>query len=348
MQTLRSHRLALGILFVICALVAYGKLAFIGTTESGDYKSYIESAQALAGLPAAPHPERLLKPLAPLGTTLLAPITGDFPSAFILEVLIGYFALALVLYLLGYDFFGRKKQALAFALLAALSYPVLRYGVDLYTETGALFFYIASLLLTLRYLKAPSKKLIVANALVISLGFLWKEYSVVNAIIFGLLLLTERIAPYERIKNIALFIAAGLPLSLLVQAWVYLSYHYTYLNWYLDAAANSSGFEVEFTLKNIVKSFAALLGLAWLFVPLGAWRFKALEPYKRRFLIFAIIPPFIAPLWEHVSSRIFYPIAPAFLLLAILGIWALPKWLRAPVVALALILNVVALVVLAT
>jgi hypothetical protein len=95
--------------------------------------------------------------------------------------------------------------------------------------------------------------------------------------------------------------------------------------------------------RNLVKSFGALLGLAWLLVPLGAKHVKALAPYKKRFIAFALIPPFIAPLWGHVGSRIYYPIAPVFLLLAVIGLFALPKALRLPAFIAALVFNVVAL-----
>jgi 4-amino-4-deoxy-L-arabinose transferase-like glycosyltransferase len=95
------------------------------------------------------------------------------------------------------SFLSTKWQALAFALLSALSYPLLRYGVDLYTETGALFFYVLSFLITLWYLKRPSVKLIIANGLVISIGFLWKEYTIVNALFLPCFWL-PRLYPQQR------------------------------------------------------------------------------------------------------------------------------------------------------
>ena len=347
MATLREHRLALGILLAVCALAAFGKLGLIGTEPSSDYTGYIETAKLLSGLPAEVHPERLLKPLAPLGTALLAPLTG-FPTAFLFEVLLGYFAFALVLYALGYAFFEDRWKALTVALLSVLSYPLLRYGVDLYTETWALFFYCLSLLLTLRYLKVPSKKLIIANALVISIGFLWKEYSVVTGIIFALALITEPIPARARISNLVLLGVAALPFTLLVQAWVYLSYHYTYLDWYLEGGGGSPGFQLEFTLRNIVKSSVALLGVAWLLVPLGLRRFRELALPHRRFIALAILPPFMPPLWGHVGSRIFYPTAPVFVLLAVVGLYALPKPYRVPALLLALLFDIVALLLIAT
>jgi hypothetical protein len=50
----------------------------------------------------------------------------------------------------------------------------------------------------------------------------------------------------ERIKNLAYFALAGLPLTLLVQGWIYLTYHYTYLDWYMSGGGGSPGWK-EFT-----------------------------------------------------------------------------------------------------
>lgn len=323
MPTLREHRTALIALLVLCCLAAGLKLVYLGTTPNSDYDSYIETAKLFSGLPAQAYPARILKPLAPLGVAALAP-AADFPAAFEIEMMFCYLALALAVYWLAWEFFKSKRLALFGALLVALSYPVLHYGVDLYTETGALLFYVLSLALTLLYVRAPSKKLLVANALVIGIGFLWKEYSVVAGIIFAVALLLERVDWQRRVRNLAYLAALALAPSVVVQLWVYLAFHYTYLDWY--RIGGTSGFKTEFTLFNLLKSFAALLTLAWLLVPFGLAQWKSMERWQQRFLAIALPVPFICLTWGFVSSRLFYVVAPAFVLVALAGIRKWPVW----------------------
>jgi hypothetical protein len=335
--TLRAHWLPIFIILAICTLAAVAKDHYFGFTEVSDYTTYIETAKLFAGLPPGqypgPYPSRLLKPLAPLGVAALSPVFG-IDGAFLFEVAFFYLAFALVLYALGYVFFGDKRLGVFAALIGALSYPMLRYGVDLYTETGAQFFYVLSLLFTLLYLRAPSRKMLLWNALALGIGFLWKEYSVVAGIIFGFVLLFENVEWRARARNIALLALVALLPSIAVQIWVYLDYHYTYLDWYIHGGA--SGFAVEFTFRNITKSIAALLGLAWALVPLGLMRMRQLPESDRRFLYAALPVPFICLLWGYVSSRLFYVIAPAFILVALLGLTRLPR--RAQIVAMLAVL----------
>ncbi len=285
MTTLKAHAWPLVFLLIVCALAATFKIGVLGTAPNSDYVDYISTAKIFSGLPAPIYPQRILKPLAPLGVALAAPYLG-FPTAFLLEVLIFYFAFVLVLYWLAYSFFEDYWRALVAALLGALSYPLLRYGLDLYTETGAQFFYLLSLVFTLLYIRWPLRKHLVLNGAVIAIGLLWKEYSVVAGIIFGFVLLFENVPWRARIKNLALLALITLVPTLAVQVWVYFAYHYTYLTWYTVGAVR--GFTTQFTLQNLIKSTIALLGLAWFLVPVGIWHLPELPAAQRRFLAFAL------------------------------------------------------------
>jgi hypothetical protein len=329
---------ALAALLLLAALAGGVKLATVGTTPNSDYDSYIATAQLFSGLPASEHPERILKPLAPLAVALVAPVLG-FPQGFVFVAFVFYLAFAAALYALGWAFFRDRFAAVCVALLGALSYPLLRYGVDLYTETGALFLFVLSLYLLLHYAKEPSARLVMANASVIGIALLWKEYSVVAGLAFGLLLLFERNAWKIKIGRLTLLALFSIAPTLLVQVWVYLTYGYTYLDWYVSGGA--SGFATEFTLTNLVKSTAALLGVAWLFVPLGLHRFASLPQPSRAFL-FSVIPATMACFaWGYVSSRLFYVMAPAFLLLAVLGLSRLPRGLQYAGLGVSLAANII-------
>lgn len=316
--------------YVMIALVlsaggAALKLHYFGTTESSDYIEYVATAHAFAGetpLSEAP-PNRVLKPLAPLLIAALIPFFGDH-DATLLQSLVFYLALVVLMYLFAYEFLGDHYLAFLATLMVSLSYPMLKYGVDIFTETGAICFYTLSLLLTLRILRTPRPSLIFINAAVIAVGFLWKEYSIVAGVVFGLVLLFHpTLSRAEKWKYVVAFGAIGALITIPWQVFVALKYHYWYGSWYHSNAG--PGFAREFTLKNVLKSIAAVLGLAWLLVPLGFRKRAALDLPQRRFLQFSTWPPFMALAWGYISSRLFYVMAPPFLML---GMHGMRQWSR--------------------
>lgn len=316
--------------FILLALVmsaggAALKLHYFGTTESSDYIEYVATAHAFSGDTELSHapPNRVLKPLAPLLIATLSPLLGD-KGATLLQSLVFYLALVVLMYLFSYEFLRDHYLAFLSTLMVSLSYPMLKYGVDIFTETGAVFFYTLSLFLTLRILRAPRLSLIVINALVIAVGFLWKEYSIVAGVTFGLVLLFHpTLSRAEKWRYMFAFGAIGALITIPWQIFVALKYHYWYGSWYHSNAG--PGFAMEFTLKNVLKSIAAVLGLAWLLVPAGFLKRGALDDAQRRFLQISVWPPFMALAWGYISSRLFYVMAPPFLMLAA---WGMRDWRR--------------------
>ncbi|MEJ0053539.1 MAG: glycosyltransferase family 39 protein [bacterium] len=304
---------------IIGAGLAVFKLDAAGLTLNSDYASYLETAELFRGAPdAAANPGRILKPLAPLSVAALE--TALPPgTAFLVQVVVFYFLLIAACYALGRAFGFAAKESALLALLLGASYPVLRYGVDLYTETGALFFCVLSFALTLRYLRAPGWRVLLINSAVITLGFLWKEYSAVAALAFGLAILAHPALSWrERFRDLFVYVGVFAVVNLAWEIFVYTRYHYTYLSWYHQAG--EAGFKTEFTAFNIAKSLAALLGLGWLLVPFGLARVRGLAVWQKRFLLIAIPASCMAFFWGYVSSRLFFIIAPAFALIAVLAL----------------------------
>jgi hypothetical protein len=309
------------ILLILCigaGLVVF-KIHTVGLTPNGDYDSYLETAQLFRGAPdAIVSPNRILKPLNPLIIAIEENVMMP-ETAFLTQIIVFYFLLLIACYAFGRAFNLGKVESVMLTLVLGASYPVLKYGIDLYTETGALFFYIASLTLTLWYLRVPSKRVLLANVAVLTVGFLWKEYSVVSAIIFGFAILFHpELSWRARFKDLAMFAGIFVAVNLLWQMYVYFTYHYTYLSWYQQGG--SAGFESQFTLKNLVKSTGAILGLAWLLVPFELRYFKNLAWWQKRFLVIAVPASLMVFFWGYVSSRLFFVMAPAFALVAVLAL----------------------------
>ncbi len=312
-------------LLTLCAIGAFLKVYFVGVTYSNDYAEYVQTAQYLGGdHSVAVIPHRLLKPLNPLLIAGLAHF-GDYETVFLIQAIILYAAFVIAMYYFARQFLENTFTSALIAGYVALSYPMLKYGIDILTETGALLFYVISLLLTMLYLKQPSWRLVLVNAFVVTIGFLWKEYSVVSAVIFGLAILFHAVVPLkQRIAYIAAYAAIFLGVHLPLQIYVFLAHGYTYLSWY-SVAVNGAILQNEFTLKNIIKSTAALLGVLWLAVLPGFSHYRSLTPWQRRFWQVSIAPPFMAYAWGYVSSRLLFVMAPPFLLVA--GV-AMRDWSR--------------------
>ncbi len=325
-------------LVLICAAAATMKLYFIGITPSDDYAQYLSTGKAIAGDPSGEiNAARILKPLCPLAVAALGIFVG-FENAVVLQSVIFYAALVIVMFFMAREFFDDDWLAFYAALLVALSYPVLKYGIEGYSETGAWFFFALSLWLTLKLWRRPTVRIFLINVCVVTIGFLWKEYSIVGGLILAASFLLHpefsiRTKIWCSIAAVAIFLGVHVPWELYVNH----TYHFNYLKW---STTSVVGFSVEFTLKNVVKSLAAVLGLAWLLVPAGAATFLDLSTEKRWFLGLSSPFPFIAFAWGYISSRTFYVIAPPMILFAVHGMRTWPRPAQITIVALTIIGNV--------
>lgn len=286
------------------------KLVFIGTVDSSDYQEYVASAQYIRGESNEAIPHRLLKPLLPLTLAALG-FFFDYETATIVQAVFFYFALAFAMYGLAYLFLRERIVSFLITLLCIFSYPILKYGVELNSETGAIFFYTLSLLLSARFAAHPTINVFILNAVIVTAGFFWKEYSVVAAIIFGLVILGHHeLHIRQKVRYVLAYAAIFLIAHVPYQIYMYVTQEYSYVSWYKTGVSGAIK-QNEFTLKNIVKSTAALLGIAWIAVPFGL---RIQPAWRRRFLYTSALPPFIAYTWGYVSSRLLFVMAPPFFL----------------------------------
>ena len=319
------------------AVAAILKLNYLGTTHSSDYDTYILTAEYLRG-EAVTDPtgisiaQRILKPLYP-GFLALARNVTDYFTAALIQAVVFYFLFIIAMFLLAREFFENLFLASITVLLTAFSYPVLKYGIDVYTETGAWCMYALSLYLTVKFLRAPSLYIFFANVALITIGFLWKEYIVVAAMIFGLgIILHNALSIWQKTMYVFLYGAIFLAVQIPWQLYILSAFNFSYLDWYVIGGAD--GFSYEFTLKNIVKSTAALIGVMWLFVPLGLIRLKTASYHQKLFAYTGSVIPLIGYAWGFISSRLLYVIAPPMLLVSLYGI---SSWKRSTILALALL-----------
>ena len=304
-------------LLCVCAVASFVKLQFIGISPSNDYYEYLSTAKAIAHASGGEiNRARILKPLNPLMVSMIGRLTG-FESALIVQAVLMYGALTIAMYMLAREFFRDEDLAFLAAIMVALSYPVLKYGIEGYSETGAWFFFILALWLTLSFSREPLLRTFLYACAVVTVGFLWKEYAIVAGIILAVVTLAHP-ALSVRAKVMFSLIGAGMfgAVHIPWQLYVQHVYDFNYFKW---SETSRVGFSVEFTAKNVTKSLAAVLGLAWLLVPVGARARQLFEPWQRRFVYIATPVPFMSFLWGYISSRTFYVIAPPMMLVAVHG-----------------------------
>lgn len=338
---LRPHIRALSLLLLIGACLVFAKLVLTPLYIQGDYQSYLSAAQYLNGTGplTAEATYRMLKPLPILVISGLAPLMG-YLNATVVQAVAFYFALAVAMYFFAYEFFQDRYLAAYAALAVMTSYPVLKYGVDVLTESGALFFFVLSLWLTLHFTKAPSQRLLLWNALVITIGFLWKEYSIVAAIVFGLVILSHTLLTLkQKAQYVLMYAAVFLVVHVPWQWYMAAHFHYSYISWYHQGG--SLGYATQYTVTNVVKALAALLGFLWVFAPNGFKKIHELDTPKKQFLTIALPVPLMSFAWGYVTSRLLYVMAPPLVIVSVLGIRDLRREYQYIILAITIAINLI-------
>ncbi len=318
---------------LIAALILLSGMTVYRFTNSliffdSDTQTYLQTAALFRGQDTEVHPERLLKPLAPAGIAFIAGLFGtDLPTAFLVEVLLAYFILGFVTFGFYRELFAlhpnRDRLALAGTLLLVCGYPILKYGLQLYTETGAVAFVVGVYWLIARYVHKPSRWTLFAAAFVGGIGFLWKEYAIVGLLALGLaVLFLPRTA--GRVKGILIeWAIIATTASLIIVPWllfVWNNYHYSYFDWlHIGRISGQAVLPANEKLFIAVKSLFAIALLGW--APALWALYRRPGEYRNAWRILALIgvPCALFLFWGSASSRLYYVLAPVIFGLAVMG-----------------------------
>lgn len=327
--TVQKHLKTFGV--ILATLLLLWGLAWVRLTAvndfhrgNGDYSSYIETAQYIAGeTNVLEHPNRLIKPLAPLFIALFHQVTTSYETAFFLHVSFFFGLLGMVSYLFFKEFFHESKSLAVIATLLFIgSYPLLDTGISSFTETGALFFYMSSLYGLLLLRKKPSISLILINSLIITTGFFWKEYSGMNLLIGILTLLSHQSLNVQ--NKLYYLLGLILPFTLIHagwQIWFFAQYNYTYLDWYINGGLH--GAERNISLSSISNTLLLLLAAGWMTIPSGLQYMQRLGRSRILFLLCMTLPLPLAIAWGFVSTRLWAVMLPSLIIISALGIYSL-------------------------
>jgi len=340
-KLLREHGFYLAMILAVAAVAVIVRFTFLPfTTAASDSVQYMETARYFLGQNAVVYPQRILKPLAPFGIGLLSSFTaGNMETALLAESAIFYLLLGLAIYCLLYLFFKDKKSAMWGAIVYISSYPLLKFGLDLYTETGANFFWVLSIISIWFYYQKPTRWQFYFCNFIVMLGLLWKEYSLLGTALLCLVIMFHPAMPRpEKIKKIILSAALVCGWLILIQLVVFANYHYSYLNWYHAGTDISEG--TDYHPYFIIKSLVAVYLLGWGLVLLGLKNWSRFSQQQRFFIKCLILPSMMFLLWTGVSSRLYFVVAPLLTLLAVQGLG--DKRLQRPAYKLAAVSVIVA------
>ncbi|MCC7522720.1 glycosyltransferase family 39 protein [Candidatus Uhrbacteria bacterium] len=305
------------IALVFVALAAFLKLRFVPFQISADYYTYLQTADLFAGLPVEQmYGFRILKPLTSYGLLWVSSLTGSYESAFWWIMMVGFVACLPVAYSIGKHFFGKEKSGIVYMLWIMLSYPMLKYGLEMATDSVAwLFYFLSTLFLVLYWIQKKESALWIAMVW-ITLGFFWKEYVVVSLIALHVLVLLDRKRPLiDSIVLLAKLDALFVIPHAVWQVYVFQTYGYTYFDWYFVQDRPYR----EWTPYHYGKSLFALLMLGWAFVFVGLKQWKQFGYEK---LLLAAVLVFAASfcfIWGWPSSRLFFVLTPPLALVGVYG-----------------------------
>lgn len=286
---------------------------FIGV----DAADYLQTAQLMAGETSElPLPNRILKPLGPGLITVGNYFFQDYNQSFISVAILFYFALAVMMFFFLRLFIRDSYLALIGSILYITAYPLLKYGIELSTETGAHFLYLFALFFICNWYQRASQRDLVLAALLVAVGFLWKEYSALAGLVLLLAIVVKpHYSPKHKINDLLL---TGSVMALIIipaQLIVYYKYGYTYLDWFREGSLSS-----EFTLYYIVKSLAAVYLLGWILAAIGCLGFPKLNRQQKFIIISLLLVSLTFFIWRSVSSRLYFVLAVPLTMLAIVGI----------------------------
>lgn len=295
---------------------------FVPRFDHTDTAQYISTIKYVAGEPGAElYQSRILKPLPIFISVLLSPVLGE-KNSLIAQNLFFYFLSVFLIFLLVYRLYKNEKQAFYGTIIYVGAYPMLAYGLAALTDLSGWFFYILSILISLKFLEKPNFKTTLLAGFISGLGMLFKENMAAAPIFFAcLVLLADNISFKEKIRYIFIFAIPFAIIVILNSIVIYKLFSYSYLDWYLAQFKHpKSGFFAYTPLRMAIEIIRVLL-VGWIFFLLGIRKELILKNKERIKVIMALILPSLSFfLWAFPHNRIAYIAAPLLVLLGSFGI----------------------------
>lgn len=314
------------IALIIASINAALLLAFfVPRFDHTDSPEYISTIEYIAGDQNADFiVYRFLKPLPILIGSLSRPFI-EAGSALILQNLIFYYLSVCLVFLLVFRLYNNEKQALYGTVLYMGAYPMLAYGLASLTDLSGWFFYLLSVLISLRFLDNPGFKTAFWAGLLAGFGMLFKESTAAAPIFFAsLLFIASPVSFKDKMKYIVIYGSAFLIFPVINSIIFYNLYSYTYYDWFRLGGAhpeNSDTFYVVSPLRVLIETIR-VFSIGWFFILAGAFKEWASKNNGRIKVFLAFLLPSLSVFvfWSYPHNRMLYIAFPLLVLLGSLGI----------------------------
>mgnify|MGYP001565501190 CR=1 FL=1 len=318
---------------------------------NGDAPSYLNAMRIIEGkdydhFAYGDQTEIMLKtrilttPLMLYSSILLSYLTGSEYGAMLVVNIIFYFLIIFVFYQLVYAIYKNRLVAFLSAVLFFGNYGLYNYGVTYRTDLGGWFFFLLSSLFAVRYFKDPAKqKFFYFSVLASAVGVLFKEYGALGLTVLVILILFLSLRLLDKIKKISKAILLFSVLPILYYLFVYLQFHFSYLDRYQYALVETIGENADAGINWSVILLVKVLG--WLF--LAGWPifFYGLYQEHKNFnrerfkILVSMLPASLSFLaWPGLTQRIAFVFVP---LLAMISGFGLSKLKNKYIIALILV-----------
>ena len=335
-EKLKNNKyLVLTLLFALLNMAAI--FLIFGFQLRGDSQSWIDLIHWFSGQGNEVSPIRIIRPLGPL-----IAVPFEFLGAgagLIVQNIIFYLLCAFLMFKITELIYHDRKQAFLASLFFVASPTIIQYGLSYLVDTGAWFFNLLSIFLTLLYfypvksdkvgaeqfnrVKNKDERLVILNGFLSGMGVLMKENGGLGVLFFGMMILfSKEFGIRDKISKIIRFgVFFVIPIAI-VQILAFKYFHFTYLDLYAAGGAATRGSSLSLIYLEYLGQFIGVLGILWIFFFIGLWR-ELLEKNKERLKIYlALTPPSLSfVFWSiEAGSRLLFIFAPLGILLATRGI----------------------------
>lgn len=334
------------LIYLLALLNIFLVVKFITIPHSphDDTSSYVQAAQFLTGekIEFVPYYRLLMCPLFLYSILAINFLVHNLAwSMFYLNLGL-YLIIIYVFYKLADLIYKNKTVATISTILFSSNYFMLFYGTAMLADlSGWLFFILGQYFVSRYYFEKNSKDFYLA-ILVSSIGILFKEYGTLSIISLGLVIIISDHTWLIKIKSLLKSALLFLIIPGLYHLVIYFTYHYSYFNWYGEAAAayNSNSLAHFSGWIIALKVTTAVFFPCWLAWFLGAY-YEWQEKNRTRLILLACLLPsslaFLA--WPAIYQRMGFILVPWLALTAGFGLAKLPKHYIIIFVVLYLLIN---------
>ena len=292
----------------------------------GDTEGYVEATRFIkTGVTTMSgwYPNHLLTNFAYLHYLIFFEKFGNIYLGWIILNSLFYILSGFILYKIIYRIFNSDGVALIGTTLFLGNYAAITFGLHYLTDMGSWMFYLAAAYFALEYAYTERYKFIYYASIMTGIGGLFKEYALGGyAITVGVITYMAYARGKKFMSPFVLATMISFVPFTLVQIYVYLQYHYSYLDW-VRSPHSSSGYDSK--IVEHIKVLIYLFNFAYTLFFYSAYLiYKNYKKYfdQRTLVYLCIVFISASPifLWPGITERLDFVVVPFMILVSCVAV----------------------------